>query len=568
MSTEKDLREKIHSRLKKIYGDYPSSMVSELIREIKRINKDIPYGAEKWSEKHAYLITYGDTFLSEKEMPLKVLSSFLKKYIGNTFSHLHILPFFPYSSDDGFSVIDFYEVDPSIGTWKDIKQIGKDYNLMFDLVINHVSKFSKWFQNFLLEKEPGEGYFITIGPNADLTQVVRPRSLPLLTVFHSDRGSKEVWTTFSSDQADLNFANPEVLKQMLKALLFYLEKGAKVIRLDAIAYIWKEIGTGCIHRPETHEIVKLMRDIKDYIDPAIILITETNVPNKENLSYFGTGDEADMVYQFSLPPLLLHALFSGTSQYINQWAKTLEEIPSGCSYFNFTASHDGIGVRPLEGILPEKEIHKLTQAMKSSGGFVSTRRNADGKDTPYEINITYFDALRLTKNGLDDYQYERFISSQTIMMSLQGVPAFYIHSLLGTMNALDNVERTGMPRSINRKKWVIDELNPLLKNDSMHSRIHKELINRIKIRTHERAFHPESKQKILEAGKNVFSFTRGDNNELLIVANLLPKTLYFDYSVSRSFNDKMTDVLSGEKYLPEAIKLNPYQVLWLKKADN
>jgi len=557
----------LRERLNFIYGETKVSgeFLSALLNSIENLKTNTGRNLDKWSEKDIILITYGDSIKRANESPLKTLRNFLIKYLKDSISCVHILPFFPYSSDDGFSVIDYRKVHPDLGNWNDIEMISGDYSLMTDLVINHISKESKWFRNFLEGKSPGDNFFIEVDPDSDLSKVVRPRSLPLLTAFDTRKGRKYVWTTFSNDQIDMNFANQEVLFEMLKVLLFYFKRGAKIIRLDAIAFLWKEIGTSCLHLPQTHEVVKLIRDIGEYIDPGIIIITETNVPNRENISYFGKGDEAHMVYQFSLPSLLLHAFFTADSRYLNTWANSISDIPDGCTFFNFTASHDGIGVRPLEGILPQNEIAELIRAMKSFGGDVSTKRNSDGSDSPYEMNITYFDALRYTSLGKDHYQVERFICSQTIMMSFKGIPAFYIHSLLGTHNFTEGVRITGMKRTINRRKWNADELYRLLSDENEHSEILKELKRRIDIRKQIPAFHPDCKQKILHMNKNTFALLRGDEGDLLILANISPSSILID-SENLSFA-KGKDLITNKTVGQDRIALNPYQVMWIEKKE-
>lgn len=560
------IQSKIEERYVRIYGDheFDKELIKKMIVEIEQVKSVRGKEGDKWSEKDIILITYGDSMVKAGEKPLITLQKFLEKYFGDALSHVHILPFFPYSSDDGFSVIDYRQVNPKLGTWEDIESIGQNYSLMADLVINHISQHSKWFQNYLKGTDPGKGYFIEVDPSEDLSKVVRPRSLPLLTPFDTIKGRKHVWTTFSADQVDLNFANPELLTEMLKVFIFYLSKGIQVIRLDAIAFLWKEIGTSCLHLPQTHEVVKLMRDIADYIDPRIILITETNVPNKENLSYFGNGDEANMVYQFSLPPLLLHALYTSDSSYLTQWADSISSIPKDCTFFNFTASHDGIGVRPLEGLLPQDEILELTHAMKEFGGRISTKRNSDGTDSPYEMNITYLDALKYIRQGKDNLQTERFICSQTVMMSMQGIPAFYIHSLIGTHNYAKGIEETGMARTINRRKWNVADLVSLIDKETQHRIILQELLRRIRIRKRMDAFHPDRAQRVLDVGKEFFALIRGESNSILVIANLT--------SVAREINEKdlrenikgSVDLLSGKKYPDGTILLNPYQVVWME----
>ncbi len=558
---------KVKNRLNTIYGNtpVPDKLISQLLDEIERIKSGKNGNKQKWNEKDIILITYGDSLKTSVQKPLRTLKTFLNKYLGNTINCIHILPFFPYSSDDGFSVIDYHKVNPDLGDWDDIAAITRDYSLMADLVINHISKQSLWFQNFLDGKNPGKDYFMEVIPETDLSKVIRPRSLPLLTEFDTRQGKKHVWTTFSDDQIDLNFSNPEVLIEMLKVLLFYFGKGARIIRLDAIAFLWKEIGTTCLHLPQTHEVVKLMRDISEYIDPGIIIITETNVPNKENLSYFGEGNEAHMVYQFSLPPLLLHALYTTNSKYFTTWAKNITDLPEGYTFFNFTASHDGIGIRPLEGILPQNEIQRLAEAMKFFGGQVSTKRNNDGTDSIYEINITYLDALKYTSLGEDNLQLERFICSQTLMMSFRGIPAFYIHSILGTPNYYEGVNETGMPRTINRKKWNADELYSLLSENNDHSQILQELKRRIDLRKKITAFHPDSRQKIAEIGNNTIALLRGDGPELLVISNISPDSIKIESDRLPFRTETKRDLLSDTILKEDFILLNPYQVMWIEK---
>lgn len=562
--------QKLEKRFSRIYGDhnFDSGLISGLVSEIEQIKSKRQEQSSKWSEKDIILITYGDSIVEEGSKPLNTLDKFLTAFLGDAISHVHILPFFPFSSDDGFSVIDYRKVNPELGNWVDIEAIGQKYKLMADLVINHISQYSEWFQNYLRGLQPGDGFFIETDPAADLSKVVRPRSLPLLTSVETVNGKKHVWTTFSADQIDLNFANPLLLTEMLQVFLFYLAKGIQVIRLDAIAFLWKEIGTNCLHLPQTHEVVKLMRDIVDYIDPGIILITETNVPNKENLSYFGSGDEANMVYQFSLPPLLLHALYTSDSAYLTDWAGTVSDIPAGCTFFNFTASHDGIGVRPLEGILPNDEILELARAMKEYGGRISTKRNSDGTDSPYEMNITYLDALKYVRQGKDILQTERFICSQTIMMSMKGIPAFYIHSVLGTHNYTEGIEKTGMARTINRRKWRTEELYPLLDDDTQHTVILRELVKRIKIRKKISAFHPDINQTVVNTGKDFFTLSRGDENRLWVIANITPETRRYDTAVLEVDLKGAVDMLSGEKLLNDIFDLDPYQVVWLEQKKS
>ena len=565
--TVNHITDRIRNRLKQIYGriPYSDSQLVDLVNRLNKVKNSILPGSIKWDEKTMILITYGDGIVKQGEKPLTTLNTFIRKYRIDCFTHLHILPFFPYSSDDGFSVINYTEVDPGLGSWEMIQDLGRNYDLMFDLVINHISRQSEWFRNYCRGIEPDKDFFIETDPGTDLSAVIRPRALPLLTAVDTTSGTRYVWTTFSDDQIDLNFRNPEVLLKMIDVFLLYLLKGARIIRLDAIAFLWKETGTSCLHLSQTHEIVKLLRDITNFIDPTIILLTETNVPEVENISYFGKGDEAAMVYQFSLPPLLLHALITANSTYLNRWAASQPDIPEGCTYLNFTASHDGIGVRPLEGILPEEERDFLIDTVRRNGGYISTKRNNDSTESPYELNITYLDALKDPANDPDEFQILRFLCSQTLMMSFKGIPAFYLNSLLGTPNDQEGVSRTGMFRSINRHKWNADDLSRKLNSETDHSYILSGLMHRISLRQREPAFHPDTPQSVIPSVPELFIMSRGTRNKLFVLANLSAKSVQVDTTRLPDIGSEYYDLLGGMQIEGRKILLRPYQVCWLKK---
>lgn len=555
----------LESRLRFIYkADFTSDILDNLATIVSKYTSPSSENKVKWDETDVVLITYGDSIKKDGEPPLQTLKTFLDTHLKEQISVVHILPFFPYSSDDGFSVIDFREVNPELGSWKDVEQLTKYFDLMVDLVINHASTQSDWFQQFLAQSGKGKDYFITENPDTDLSEVVRPRSTSLLTPFETRAGTKYVWTTFSADQVDLNFKNPDVLLEMIDVLLGYISKGARIIRLDAIAFLWKQPGTSCLHLPETHEVVKLLREVAELVNPLVVILTETNVPNVENLSYFGNGDEAHMVYQFSLPPLLLHALHTGSSVYLTSWAKELTVPPSGCTYFNFTASHDGIGVRPLEGLLPENEKAALVENMQKFGGRVNYKTNQDGTKSPYELNITYFDALKGTVAGEDHFQVERFLASQIIMMSFRGVPAFYIHSLTATPNYLEGVQKTKQNRTINRRKWNLNELSEILSSETPQRKVFTSLQKLITIRKQQKAFHPDATQEILDLRENVFGLVRNFKNQqqILLVANMQKEANRFQ--LPNKYKTFTFDLISHTEI--QDYQLRPYQCLWLVES--
>ncbi|MEM6480123.1 MAG: sugar phosphorylase, partial [Pseudomonadota bacterium] len=462
-----------------------------------------------WSERDALVITYGNSIIDGVHKPLDLLYDFLLRRLKGVVNGVHILPFFPFTSDDGFAVSDFRAVNPQLGDWPDINRIGASFHLMSDLVLNHVSSQGAWFHAYLQGQSPHDGFFFEASPDDDLSAVVRPRTTPLLRKVETTNGPRHVWCTFSHDQIDLDFRNVEVLLEFLRIIRLHVDNGVRIVRLDAVAFLWKEIGTPSIHLPQTHAIVRLMRLLCDYASETIILLTETNVPKAENLSYFGHRDEAHAIYNFPLPPLILHAVMSGSASYLRRWQSGMPPAQLGCAYLNFTASHDGIGMRPAEGILPASEQQRMIDTVKDIGGLVSMRALPDGREAPYEINTTFFEATKQTFDGAQEHHIERFICSQTIPMSLEGIPAFYIHSLLATPNDHDQVERRGMNRAINRHRWDYPTLNGLLDDPtSPQARVLTALSERLQIRTRQAAFHPNATQFTIPLEERIFGVWR------------------------------------------------------------
>jgi sucrose phosphorylase len=554
--------------LKKIYGDREGELALERITPL--IEKFPVQKSDKegyFSQEDVVLITYGDSLLRKGQVPLVTLHDFANTYVKDAISTVHFLPFFPWSSDDGFSVMDFSAIDPALGSWEDVVSIGRDFKLMFDYVVNHFSSKGQWFENYLAGKKGYLDFAMEVDPSTDLSQVTRPRALPLLSEYKKHDGSTvHLWTTFSADQIDFNFKSLDVLEKMIEVLLFYVQQGATILRLDAIAYLWKEIGTTCIHLNETHDMVKLFRSIFDVVAPDVIILTETNVPHQENISYFGNGrDEAQMVYNFTLPPLLFYSFLKEDTTVLTNWAKGLHLESASTTFFNFTASHDGIGVRPLEGILPPEEIDALAEVVKANGGQVSYKRNPDGSDSPYELNITYVDAILADPEST---RAEKFLASQAIQYVLPGVPATYIHSLLGSRNWLEGVQQTGRARTVNREKLDAEKLVSELKDpESFRARIFFSYIDMIKIRKKQQAFHPNADFEILEIDPKVFAIKRYSQEQTIYaLTNISSK----DLSVTLAGNEiapQMTDLITGEQIDTDSITLKPYQYMWLSTAD-
>ncbi|MEP3227274.1 MAG: sugar phosphorylase [Parasphingorhabdus sp.] len=526
-----------------------------------------------WDESDIALITYGSTIQSPTERPLQSLHRFLREHLGQTIGMVHILPFFPFSSDDGFAVINYLAVDENLGDWSDIAAIASEYRLMADLVINHGSSKSEWFQQFLSDEAPGKDYYVTADPAADLGQVVRPRSHPLLTHFRTAAGDRYVWSTFSADQLDFDFRNPDMLLEFIKIIASYVAQGVRVFRMDAVAFLWKKIDTPSINLDETHEIIRLLRMVMDHHRETLIIITETNIPNHENLTYFGNQNEAHVIYNFSLPPLLVHALLTGNALYLKRLTRSNPPALTGCTYLNFTASHDGIGLRPTEGVLPQGEVDQMLAAMQSFGGKISMRRGPGGTEKPYEMNISFFEAMQGSLDGPDAYQVDRFMAAMAIMLALEGIPAIYIHSLLATPNGYEEVNMTGHNRSINRRQLDYADISGKLADpNTVEAQVFSNFLALIEIRKQQAAFHPNAVQFTLALPEGLFGIWRQSldrKQSIFAVTNVTQgeKTLSLA-DINLIAGDPWWDLISGQSIadIEGDFRLKPYQTVWISNV--
>lgn len=536
-------------------------------------------GGHALTERDALLITYADQVREPGGAPLQTLADFCEAHLRESLSGVHILPFCPSSSDDGFAVMDYFTVDPALGAWEDVARLGRSFDLMFDAVFNHLSAQGDWFQRFQRDEPPFREFFVTVAGHPDLSQVVRPRALPLLTEFPTARGPCQVWTTFSADQVDLNFQNPRVLLAVLKALLFYAAKGARFIRLDAIAFLWKEIGTTCLHRPQAHALVQLMRAVLDEMAPHVLLVTETNVPHADNVSYFGDGkNEAQLVYNFALPPLVLHSLAAGNAAKLTRWAQSLALPSDRVTFFNFLASHDGIGLNPARGILSDAEIDALVRRAVEHGGFISYKEMPDGSPVPYELNINYLDALSNPTQGEPaELAARKFLTAHAILLSLQGVPGIYFHSLFGSHGDRAEATASGIKRRINREKLDRVRLERELGNaDSLRARIFGGLKALLRIRRGQGAFHPQAAQRVLAGDERLFAVRRvslEDKERLVCLHNVSAEAVSAtDLLAAEGSALTWTDLLTGRRYGPggtdaASVRLAGFQTLWLRTEN-
>ncbi len=564
--------ESIRGLFQSVYGADQAALVwprlATLLDDFRRrfSTPALQRGALDLTQRDALLIAYGDMVREEGRPPLAALARFSEEHLAEVVSGVHILPHFPYTSDDGFSVTDYFKVDPALGSWDDVSRLGQSFDLMFDAVFNHMSAQGQWFAEFQSSLPRRRDFFVTVEGSPDLSQVVRPRALPLLTGFQTADGPRKVWTTFSADQVDLNFKNPEVFLATLEALLFYVEQGARFIRLDAIAYLWKEIGSSCIHLPKTHLVIQLWRAILDNVAPQVLLITETNVPHSDNISYFGDGsNEAQLVYNFALPPLVLHAITRGDASHLRAWAQSLTLPSDRVTFFNFLASHDGIGLNPARGLLPEPEINFLVERCQNNGGFINWKHNADGSKSPYEMNIVYFDALNDPNSPEPiELQVDRFMVAQAILLALRGMPGIYFHSLFGSRNDRDAALATGINRRINRQKFTREELDAALGDkQSLRAQVFGRFRAMLKVRRAESAFHPGGSQEFPDFGPGVFAILRtspdGDK-PVLCLQNVSGKPvggIAVENIESGLLADQTVSASGG-------LTLQPYEVNWLR----
>ena len=566
-------QKKIKLKLKNIYKHYlPNIEINnyceEITKVINKFNKTKSKKKKVISEKTSIIICYGDSvFSSSQKHLIKNFQSFFHKKLSKYFNTVHFLPFYPSSSDSGFAVKDHYKIDSKLGNWSDISKFSKKSDVMADIVINHSSARGLWFKNFLKEKKPGKDYFLKVDSKFDVSKVIRPRDHQLLKKIDIFKKPEYLWRTFSPDQLDLNFKNPAVLLRFIKIIINLINHGVTIFRLDAIAYLWKENGTKCINLKETHEIIKLLRMICGLLNVESIIVTETNLPEKENISYFGNSDEANWIYNFSLPPLLIYSFLFENSSYLNNWNKKLPQTKKGNSYLNFIASHDGIGMRPIEGIINENNKNKFFKRLKKNGSKFSYRKVQNKSKKVYESNITVFDALKKTDNDAKGkFCLERFISAHSIMISFEGVPAVYFNSLFGTSNDEAKYIITGNNRDLNRYRWNHKNINEKLRDiKSKQSIFYKNITNLLEIRRKQKAFHPNGLRSYMNMGSKIFGFKRQSLDKkqtILCITNLSSKTQ--SQKINYKFL-KWTNLLNynNNHIFNQKIRLEPFQTVWL-----
>lgn len=554
------LRLQIKEKLNSVFGVKRCEEVMKLLDEtISEFEEKTFIQCERLNEKRAYLIAYGDSIYDAetKEPTLRTLKRFADDKLKGIISDIHILPMFSYTSDDGFSVIDYLQMNPAFGDWKNLYELQENFSLMYDFVANHLSKSSDWFQRFLNEEDGYKNAFIKEDAAFDTSNVTRPRTSPLFHSYKGKSGMIKVWTTFSEDQVDVNFNDPETFARLTKVLLTYCLRGAASIRLDAIGFLWKCAGTSCMSLPQTHTVIEVWRLLVDYFAPNTQIITETNVPHEENISYFGDGkNEANQVYQFALPPLVLHTFTCQNTQKLKDWAKTIQAPSDKATFFNFLASHDGIGMRPVETILTKEEKQVLIDKVMANGGQVSYKANTDGSKSVYELNINYAQALRNAGEN-DALLARKVIAAHNILLSVVGVPAIYYHSLLGSGNDIKGMQESGIARRINREKLELHTLLEELETNAFRKEVFESMGALLMKRKKHVAFHPYGKQEILPSSDELIMIRRvHDQEEIISYTNVSAKPV--SVMLPKGYD------LITEKALEGSYAIPPYGIVWLK----
>jgi sucrose phosphorylase len=397
------------------------------------------------------LIVYPDSLGSD----LVELHYVLRRYLGRAVGGIHLLPFYPSSADRGFAPLTYDEVDPAFGTWSDIDLIGREFDLTIDFMVNHISRQSIYFQDYL-EKGADSEYadmflsFNKLSPDgeiseADLAKVYTRKPRPPYTIIHRADGSKEkIWCTFDYEQIDLDWKSPKTHEVMRRYLIQLSRTRARMIRMDAFAYCTFKLGTNCFFlEPQVWELLTWLHD---YVSPfGVEILPEVH----ESYHYHQKiSDHGYWTYDFSLPMLVLHTLYHHTSLLLKQWLAM-------CPRKQITTldTHDGLGVVDVQDLFSPEELQRTLDGLDEKGA--NTRKLYSGPEYQnldiYQVNCTYFSALECNEDS--------YIAARAIQFFTPGVPQVYYVGLLAGKNDIELVQQTKNGRDINRRNYSLDEVS-------------------------------------------------------------------------------------------------------------
>lgn len=423
-------------------------------------------------KNNVQLITYADRLGGGD---LKTLHRLLKGPLAGLFGGVHILPFYYpiHGTDAGFDPINHMMVDPCLGNWADVKALGKDVDLMADLIVNHVSAQSPQFLDY---SEKGEasaynGLFLTMGsifPNgateADLLNIYRPRpGLPFSYTILKNNQKRLLWTTFSKEQIDINVTDPQGKGYLQSVLQTLHDNGIRTVRLDAVGYAIKKPGSSCFMIPETFAFIEYLANQSAVLEIEILVEIHSHFHRQIEIA-----KQVDRVYDFALPPLVLHAIFNHTARYLKQW---LEISPRNA--ITVLDTHDGIGVidvgadntdsQSRPGIIPPEELDTLVEKIHTNSNGQSrlaTGIAASNLDL-YQVNCTFYDAL-----GRNDRDY---LLARAIQFFAPGVPQVYYVGLLAGENDMSLLAKSGVGRDINRHYYTPEEIDRAIQRPVVQS---------------------------------------------------------------------------------------------------
>lgn len=516
MSEAPPPRVRLEAALRAVYGPAADSLIEDLVSDLPAAEAaprpPLP------GRDQACWIGYADSLVGgEGRSPLETLrGSFTRHGLGEAFPVVHLLPFYPWDTDRGFSVEDYYAVAPENGRWGDVEALAGDgLALMFDFVANHASIANPLVQSALIARhlDPDDPRrtaharyqdfvlaFAEDAPEPDqLAALARPRAAPVLTPYclleHPDerlealpghrqdpevdqrlaagsqvRGEGLVWTTFSrgpdaagreqTRQVDLDYRNPAVFREAAKILCFYRDRGAALLRLDAIGYLWKRLGSTSLHEPETHQLLVALKAYLELAAPEVQTVAEVNEDQERVLGYLGedAAPESDLVYQFTHFPLAVHAVHTGQAGPYRDWLATLAPF-RGRQFVTALGSHDGMGMKPLRGRLPEDELEAFAARLaEDHGGLPNHAVLPGGRRIVYEVCATPWDLINAPGQP---HALERYRAVAALGLLPRGLPGFYVNGVFG-LGGHHPEEGLDENRTVNRQRldaaWLDGQL--------------------------------------------------------------------------------------------------------------